>query len=375
MDEEAGDVHVEAGEAEDYAAPRQFRWRVGKDLTRRIDQYLVDRVGYLSRAEIQRCVKEKCVKVNGRVVKAAYHCREGDVVELTAPPPKVSQLKPEPIPLEIVYEDDHMLALNKQANLIIHPARGVWSGTLVNGLLHYGQRWSHVNGERRPGILHRLDRNTTGILLVAKSDEAHWRLARQFERRTMQKTYRALIHGIPNLKADVIDKPIGKDNRVRERQAIVSEEKGGKTAVTTYEVEQVFEERDLPGITWHIGDHAADQSHRVPKPGFALVKLSPKTGRTHQLRVHMSILGHPIVGDTMYGGRILQSPGFTFARQALHAHSITFTHPISLEEQTLSAPLPADILKTIDLVAGREADESGRDADLHLNVAEPPTAP
>ena len=335
---------------EDYAAPREFRWRVGKDLVRRLDQYLVDRVGYLSRAEVQRCVREKCVKVNGRVAKSSYHCQEGDVVELVAPPPKVSQLRPEPIPLEVVYEDDHMMALNKQADLIIHPARGVWSGTLVNGLLHYGQRWSHVNGERRPGILHRLDRNTTGILLVAKSDEAHWRLARQFERRTMQKTYRALVHGVPQLKADVIDKPIGKDNRVRERQAIVAEDKGGKNAVTTYEVEETIPPGDLPGVTWRAGDHAADQAHRVPPPGFALVKLSPRTGRTHQLRVHMSVLGHPIVADTMYGGRIMDAAGetgnFVMARQALHAHSITFTHPISLKEMTLEAPLPPDMLQT-----------------------------
>ena len=337
------------------AGPREFRWRIGKNLTRRLDQYLVDRVGYLSRAEIQRCVRERCVRVNGRLGKASYKPREGDVVELTAPPPKVSQLLPEPIPIEVVYEDDHMMAINKQPDLIIHPARGVWTGTLVNGLLHYGKSWSQVNGDRRPGILHRLDRNTTGILLIAKSDEAHWRLARQFERRTMQKTYRALCHGVPHLMGDVIDLPIGKDAAKRERQAIVPEAKGGKNAVTTYEVEAKIE--DVSHVTWARGEHPNDRLHAPPRPGVALLKLSPKTGRTHQLRVHMTHLGHPLVADTMYGGRIpSDESGWTLARQALHAHSITFTHPISLDEMTLTAPLPADLREAWVKLGGESLD-------------------
>src|SRR6187551_2328401 len=188
-----------------------FKWRVSKNLTRRIDQYLVDRVGYLSRAGVQRLIDEGLVKVNGRVIKASYRPRDGDKIEMVAPPEPISELIPEPIPLDIVYEDEHFLALNKQADLIVHPARGVWTGTLVNGLVKYGQRWSTINGNWRPGILHRLDRNTTGIMLVAKSDEAHWRLARQFENRTIQKTYMAIVHGVPEIANDVIDLPIGKD--------------------------------------------------------------------------------------------------------------------------------------------------------------------
>src|SRR5215211_2189649 len=218
-----------------------FHWRVSKNLTRRIDQYLVDRIGYLSRAGVQRVIGDGLVTVNGRVVKASYRPRDGDEIDMVAPPKPVNELVPEPIPLDIVYEDDDFLALNKQADLIVHPARGRWSGTLVNGLVHYGKKWSLAGGNWGPGILHRLDRNTTGVMLVAKSEEAHWRLARQFENRSIQKTYMAVIHGVPELLADVIDMPIGRDRYVREKQAVRKIENGGKPAVTKFEVKETFE--------------------------------------------------------------------------------------------------------------------------------------
>jgi 23S rRNA pseudouridine1911/1915/1917 synthase len=168
-------------------------------------------------------------------------------VKIDAPPPRSSTIEPEDIPLTIVYEDDHLLAINKQTNLIVHPARGKWNGTLVNALVHYGRvhgsKWSTVNGPWRPGILHRLDKNTTGIMLVAKSDEAHWRLARQFENRTIQKTYLAIVHGVPPLQSDVIDAPIGKDKYHREKMAVRKIDSGAKEAVTRYEV---MEELGLP---------------------------------------------------------------------------------------------------------------------------------
>jgi len=332
-----------------------FKWRVTKNLTRRIDQYLVDRVGYLSRNGVQRLIDEGLVKVNDRVcTKASYHPRDGDEIEMVAPPKPVSELVPENIPLDIVYEDDHFLALNKQADLIVHPARGRWSGTLVNGLVYYGKRWSSINGDWRPGILHRLDRNTTGIMLVAKSDEAHWRLARQFENRTIRKTYMAVCHGVPELLSDVIDRPIGKDRYVREKQAVRSEANGGKPAVTRYDVLQVF--TPPPDATLHASAHAHD--HKLPMPPasrFALVKLTPKTGRTHQLRVHMAAIGHPMVGDTMYGGRPFRHPGgeggdFAFERQALHATEITFVHPVTLSTMTLAAPLPPDMQRLLSIL-------------------------
>src|SRR3954449_1377379 len=219
---------------------KHYKWRISKNLTRRLDQYLVDRVGYLSRAGVQRLIAEGLIKVNGRVAKASYHPRIDDIVEMVAPPEPVNELVPEPIPLDIVYEDDYLLALNKQADLVVHPARGVWTGTLVNGLVYYGRKWSTLNGDWRPGILHRLDRNTTGVMLVAKSDEAHWRVARQFENRTIQKTYMALCHGVPPLLSDVIDMQIGKDKYIREKQAVRKIENGGKSAVTLYEVQEAL---------------------------------------------------------------------------------------------------------------------------------------
>jgi 23S rRNA pseudouridine1911/1915/1917 synthase len=304
----------------------KYRWRLSKNLTRRIDQYLVDRVGHLSRAQVQDLIKEGLVKVNGKVTKSSYHPRIGDEVEMFAPPAPVSELVPEPIPLDIIYEDEHFLALNKQKDLIVHPARGKWTGTLVNGLVHYGSKWSTTGGNWRPGILHRLDRNTTGVMLIAKSDEAHWRMARQFENRTIQKTYVAVIHGVPPLLGDVIDMPIGKDRYVREKQAVRKLEAGGKQAVTVYEVKETF----------NVGGEK-----------FALLRLSPKTGRTHQLRVHMAAIGCPIVGDTTYGGRVFESGDFRFDRQALHAFEITFVHPGTLKTMTLSAPLPPDITELL----------------------------
>jgi 23S rRNA pseudouridine1911/1915/1917 synthase len=326
-----------------------FRFTLSKNLTRRIDQYLVDRVPYLSRAAVQRLIDEGLVKVNGKVAKASYRPKTGDLIEMVAPPKPVSELVPEDIPLDILYEDEHFLALNKQANLMVHPARGVWTGTLVNGLVKYGQKWSTVNGNWRPGILHRLDRNTTGVMLVAKSDEAHWRLARQFENRTIQKTYVAVCHGVPQLLADVIDMPIGKDRYVREKQAIRKIENGGRPAVTRYEVLEQFKFVP-PSIVLHDSAHPSDRNAPVPPQNFSFVKLYPRTGRTHQLRVHMMAIGYPMVGDTMYNGRIFECDGFRFERQALHAYEISFVHPGTLDRMTLQAPLPPDIGRLLEIL-------------------------
>jgi 23S rRNA pseudouridine1911/1915/1917 synthase len=323
-DEEEADADTE-GDVEHF----HFNFTASKTQTQRIDQFLANRIAYLSRNAIQRLIDEGLVEVNGKTTKASYKLKLGDAVKMVAPPQPVNELTPEPIPLEIIYEDEHFLALNKQADLIVHPARGRWTGTLVNGLVYYGKKWSCVGGDWRPGILHRLDRNTTGIMLVAKSDEAHWRIARQFENRTIQKTYMAVIHGVPDLLSDVIDMPIGRDKYVREKQAVRKEENGGRSAVTKYEIQETFS---------------------AGKDKFSLVRLTPKTGRTHQLRVHMTAIGHPIVGDTIYGGRIFQGPDFRLERQALHAAEITFVHPGTLKTMTLAAPLPADILMLLKIL-------------------------
>jgi len=341
-------------ETESDADVEHYHFHVGKDIARRLDQYLVDRVPYLSRNGVQRLIELDLVTVNGKPTKASKHLKAGDDVVMVAPPKPVSELIPEDIPLDIVYEDEHFLALNKQADLMVHPARGRWHGTLVNGLVKYGQKWSTVNGNWRPGILHRLDRNTTGVMLVAKSDEAHWRLARQFENRTIQKTYMAVVHGVPELLADVIDMPIGRDRYVREKQAVRKVENGGKPAITKYEVQEIFQ--TPAGTSLEHSNYPVDRRNPAPPEKFSLVKLTPKTGRTHQLRVHMSHSGYPIVGDSMYGGKVFQhgqpsSEGaFRLERQALHAYEITFVHPGTLEPMTLRAPLPPDINRLLDIL-------------------------
>ena len=331
-EEAAAAAEGESPESSEEEEVHRFQFRASKNQTRRIDQFLVDRVPWLSRNGIQRLIEEELVKVNGKATKPSYKIHLGDLVEMVAPPEPVNDLVPEPIPLDVVYEDEHFLALNKQAGLMVHPARGRWTGTLVNGLVHYGEKWSTVNGSWRPGILHRLDRNTTGIMLVAKSDEAHWRMARQFENRTIQKTYVAVVQGVPPLMGDVIDMPIGRDRYVRERQAIRKIENGGRQAITRYEVQKTFTGPD--------GQR------------FSLMKLSPKTGRTHQLRVHMKAIGFPMVGDDMYGGKAFEMGDFRFERQALHAFEITFVHPGTLKPMTLQAPIAADMQALIAKLQG-----------------------
>ena len=301
------------------------RLRIRRKLPgRRLDKYLHGRIPHLSRTAIQRLIKQEAIKVNGQPTKASYEMCGGDVVDLKIPPPEPREVVPENIPLDIVYEDDFMLAINKHAGIICHPARGDQTGTIANALVYYANELSHGSDAFRPGIVHRLDKNTTGIMLVAKTDEAHWRLSLQFERRTTQKTYMAVAHGELDLDGDTIDAPIGVHPVVREKFAVLMQKNKidiAKNAVTFYEVAERFR-------------------------GYTLVQLQPKTGRTHQLRVHMSHLGYPLVGDTMYGGKVVsehdlagegsQEPLFEW--QALHAWRIEFRHPITEKPMRLEAP-------------------------------------
>lgn len=305
---------------------------------RRLDKYLHGRFPRLSRTTIQRLIKQGAITVNGVTVKPSYEMSGGDIVDLVMPAPEPRDVIPEDIPLDIVYEDEHLIAINKQAGIICHPARAEQSGTLVNALAFYASALSHGEDPFRPGIVHRLDKNTTGIMLVAKTDEAHWRLALQFERRTTQKTYVAIVHGNPNLDGDTIDAPIGVHPVVREKFTVFVRENKidiTKDAVTHYEVLERF-------------------------GPFALMKLMPKTGRTHQLRVHMSHIGHPILGDTMYGGRLVsphdlsggRDPDRTplFTHQALHAWRIAFRHPIEEKTMELEAPFSAPLKRAVQLL-------------------------
>ena len=265
---------------------------------------------------------------------------------------KPREIPPEPIPLDIVYEDDDMMAINKQADLVVHPARGNWTGTLVNGLAYYFQtNWRDIkelptSGEAfRPGIVHRLDRDTTGIMLIAKTDLALWRLGRQFELRLIHKTYSAIVHGILDRDEDVIDAPIGKHAKIREKYA-VHRRTGRPFPSTTREAVTRYK--------------VVDRLRNVGKSqaSFTVVELYPKTGRTHQLRVHMCCIGHAIVGDRMYGGGPIyvshleghadRAEGPLITRQALHAHTIEFQHPRTGEPMELSAPWPDDFTCTLE---------------------------
>ena len=314
-----------------------YRFVLRHDLRKRLDLYLRDRLTAYSRAWLQKLIKAQQTRVNGRPARASTILRAGDVVELDCPPLARRQAAPEAMPLDILYEDDDFLALNKPAGVIVHPARGRWSGTLINGLIYHAR---HTGGTLatgsdpwRPGIIHRLDRDTTGLLLIAKTDEAHWRLAGQFERRSIQKTYLALVHGTPPLECDLIDAPLGVHRREREKYAVRRD--SGRPAQTVYAVRRRF-------------------AH------FSWLELHPRTGRTHQLRVHLSSIGCPIAGDVTYGGRVLtardlgvpadESNRPLLQRQALHAWKLQFVHPRTLRRMELQAPLPEDIRNLLALL-------------------------
>jgi len=333
---------------------RHVRIRIRRALPdRRLDKYLSGRLGRdVSRTALQRYIREGNVTVNGRTVKPNYTIRTADLIDMTLPVVKPKEIPPEPIPLDIVYEDDDILAVNKQPDLIIHPARGNWTGTLVNALAYYFQKnWRDIKemptrGEVfRPGIVHRLDRDTTGILLVAKTELALWRLGRQFELRKIHKTYSAIVHGLVRLDEDVIDAPIGKHARIREKYA-VHRKTGRPCPVTTKEAVTRYK------VLQRLANVGASRA------SFSLMELYPRTGRTHQLRVHMSSLGHPIVADRMYGGgpvyrsqlegRPDVAEGPIIMRQALHAHTIEFHHPRTGEPTRLEAPWPKDFADALN---------------------------
>ena len=307
---------------------------VGVSITeRRLDKYLAGRFRNLSRHFIQDAIRSGSVTVNGQAVKCSFKLSHRDVVEFVMPEPPKKEIEPEDIPIEVVYEDDDLIIINKPPDIIVHPARGNKHGTLVNALAHYSNELSSGLGEFRPGIVHRLDRNTTGVMIVTKNDSAQWKVAKQFEMRQVRKSYLAIVHGTPELQADRINMPLGIHPKIREKYAIRPET--GKEAVTDYEVLEAFR-------------------------GFSLIHCKPHTGRTHQIRVHLSHLKHPIVADDMYGGKLvypwqlkdaeqaIEEP--VIARCALHAWTIEFTHPTTEQRVSFEAPLPDDMQHLLDML-------------------------
>ncbi len=295
----------------------------------RLDAFLARHFTDYSRMHLRRVITAGGVKVDGRGGKPAYRLKPGQRVSVVLPEIPREAPQPEDIPLDVLYQDDHLVVVNKPPGMVVHPARGNWSGTLASALqFHFGPGLSSSGGPTRPGIVHRLDRDTSGAILVARTDLAHARLAAQFADRSVEKEYFALVAGCPDRDRDFIHRPIGVHPHQREKMAIRRDQSAGRPAETFYEVLERFE-------------------------GFAALKLLPKTGRTHQLRVHLSHIGCPVLCDRQYGsrgritrGEIRRDPDDTLVlldRQALHARRLKFTHPETGQPLQIEAPLPADI--------------------------------
>jgi 23S rRNA pseudouridine1911/1915/1917 synthase len=299
----------------------------------RIDLFLAGTCSDLSRSRIQKLIDEGAVKVGGAPVRRSRVVKAGDEVSIEVPEPRRTALEAEDIPLAILYEDEHLLAIDKPPGLVVHPAPGHASGTLVNALLHHVRDLEGVGGELRPGIVHRLDRDTSGVLLVAKTDRAHQLLSRQMRQRTLRKEYLALAAGVPKVRKGEVALAIGRDPRDRKKMKAFpvrgSEAPvGARSAKTLYEIEKEW----------------------FPL-GLTLLRCRLVTGRTHQIRVHLAASGLPIVGDPVYGrptysrvrDAVLRRELADFPRQALHAERIAFRHPATQELVEIVAPLPADL--------------------------------
>ena len=301
------------------------------DITTRLDAYLAVRIEGWSRARLQRLIDDGAVLVNGHTVKPAYKLRVNDEIEVELTPPPSTTFAPESISVDIVYEDDDLIVVNKPAGMVVHPAAANESGTLANALAYHFGQLSPNAGVVRPGIVHRLDKDTSGILVVAKNEASHEKLADQFRAREVFKSYVALVHGVIQRDSDRIDQPIARDRQTRTRMAVV---RGGRPALSIYRVRRRYER-------------------------FTLLDIEIKTGRTHQIRVHLAWAKHPVVRDDVYGGgrdKTVQDARVRTAirklgRQFLHAEKLGFRHPRTEEALLFSAPLPdalANFLKELE---------------------------
>lgn len=365
-------------------------WRLSHDSNQRLDKYLQNRLKGISRNQVEKLIKIAAVTLNDKPAKKSAALREGDVVAVLVPPRPAIDIVPEDIPLDILFEDEHMLVVNKRAGIIVHPARKYRSGTMVNALVYHLSKKgedSALSGagtdNQRPGVVHRLDMNTTGVIIFAKQETTHGLLSKQFEFRTNLKCYLALVHGCPEPPHGVIDQPLGKHPTIREAHAVRHDETG-RESQTIYRVRRRYQ-------------------------GFSLVELELKSGRTHQIRVHLSHLGYPIVGDQLYGGETVgdaerenppmaagSRPLLNYARTkaegqkieaqvqsrlatgelvmgvpALHAALLRIKHPISEEPMTFTAPLHEPMLGTVAALEalGAVGPELSRDG-THVDLSE-----
>jgi 23S rRNA pseudouridine1911/1915/1917 synthase len=303
----------------------------------RLDQYLVTAFPGHSRSAFKEAIDAGTALVNDKPAKASYKVRAGDHLKITLPATPHLLPQPENIPLNILYQDDYLAVINKPTNMVVHPAKGNWGGTLVNALRYHFPHLSGINGDYRAGIVHRLDRDTSGAILIAKEENAHRLLSAQFEARKVYKEYHVICQGVLQRDSDYIEKPIGHDPHDRTKMSVfakVDKERDIKPACTFYEVIERFN-------------------------GFCYVKAYPKTGRTHQIRVHLAAVGAPVLADKAYSGRDkfvlshlvkdlpVEQDAFLLSRQALHAYQLRFQHPITNVWLEIVAPLPEEMHQTL----------------------------
>jgi len=339
-------VHVEPDEA-------------GERLDRVLARHFADHPAALSRSRLKALIEAGAVVLDGKAIRDPSHrVNSGAAIAIDLPPPQPARPAAEPIPLNVVYEDDDIIVINKPRNLVVHPAAGNWTGTLVNALIaHCGESLSGIGGERRPGIVHRLDKDTTGLMVVAKNDKAHRALAAQFadhgkSSASFERSYLAFVWGAPDRPHGSIDRPIDRDPKVRDRMTV---REGGREAVTHWQVLERY--CGKPAKTGKTG------------PVASLLACRLETGRTHQIRVHLASIGHPLLGDTVYGSGFrtkssllppdAQAALAGLGRQALHAHILVVKHPASEEVLRFRSELPRDLARLRDALAGGRTGPGG----------------
>lgn len=308
-------------------------WVEAEEAGDRLDAYLADQLEEFSRSRIQKLIAQQQVQMNGRVCASKKALvQTGDRVQITIPDAEPLDITPEPIPLEVLYEDEHLLILNKPVGLVVHPAPGHTSGTLVNALLWHCRTetgestLSGIGGVQRPGIVHRLDKDTSGAIAVAKTDPAHLSLQQQFQDKTARRNYLGIVYGVPKTQTGTIDAPIGRHPVDRKKMAVVDESAGGRRAVTHWEVQE------------RLGN-------------YTLMEFALETGRTHQIRVHAAHIGHPIVGDPLYSTS--RFTGVNLPGQALHAWKLQLQHPVTNIPVAVTAPAPKSFLTLLEVLRRR----------------------
>lgn len=329
-----------------HASDRRFSFSITSvDADKRIDTFLASHIDECTRSRIQGLIKAGFVKVNHTIPKASYRTSPGDHVELILPPARPWHLEPETIELDLIYEDSSLIVLNKPAGIVTHPAPGHPTGTVVHGLLQHCRDLSGIGGILRPGIVHRLDKDTSGLLVIAKNDRIHEALNRQFQSRTVSKGYLALVHGSMPGKKGEIDLPLGRHPKKRKEMAVLPAK--GRESLTLWQVVESY------------------------PAGFSLLSISPKTGRTHQIRVHLSFIGRPIVGDRVYGYKKewlkryhpkLSGLPLLVKRHMLHAESLGFIHPDTGKHCEFRADLPKDMKRVMEAIKHIKNGAAGRKA-------------